>query len=204
MIVSELMKSDPATVAPETTVLDAARIMLALRVSGLPVVVAGHLAGMVTEGDLLRRPELDTATEKEGWLAGFFTPSRLAAAYVHTHGRLVGDVMTPTPISVTPETQLEEAAKLMMAKRIKRLPVEADDTGVRSYIEKELKNHSWTPKVGLHVHVTNHVVTLEGSIFSDAEREAVRLIAGNAPGVRAVVDHLVYVDPGSGMAFPAA
>jgi osmotically-inducible protein OsmY len=47
-------------------------------------------------------------------------------------------------------------------------------------------------------------VTLEGVVFSDAERKAVHVIAENAPGVREVIDSLVYVDAGSGMAFPAA
>jgi osmotically-inducible protein OsmY len=46
------------------------------------------------------------------------------------------------------------------------------------------------------------VVTLEGVIMSDEEHTAVRVIAENAVGVMSVEDHLVFVDPGSGMAFP--
>ncbi|MGO9818992.1 MAG: BON domain-containing protein [Acidocella sp.] len=46
------------------------------------------------------------------------------------------------------------------------------------------------------------MVTLDGTIFSDEERQAVIVIAENAPGVREVKDNLIFVDPGSGLAFP--
>jgi CBS domain-containing protein len=226
------MKPDPATVAPETYVVDAARIMLALHVSGLPVVEAGHLVGMITEGDLLRRNEIDTAPDETGWWRSFFTPSRLAEDYVHSHGRHVREVMSAKPVSVTPATPLAEAVTLLLEKKFKRLPVvqgdtlvgmlcradllgalvhkmialpkATDDAGAKAYIEKELASHSWTPKQGVRVQVRDHVAILEGSIFADAERQAVLVIAENAPGVAKVVDNLVYVDPGSGLAFPAA
>jgi CBS domain-containing protein len=233
MIAADLMTKNVVTVLPETTLADAARIMLAQRVSGLPVLDAeGHLVGVVTEGDLLRRAELGSEGEQPSWLKTFLVPSRLAEDYVHTHGRHVVEVMTENPIHVAPGTEIAEVAQLMHKKRIKRLPVvengalvgvisrsnllgalsrklietaakSSDDT-IGDYILGELKRERWAPKSGIRVHVQEKVVTLEGVIFSDAEHKAVKVIAENAPGVAAVDDRLVYIDPGSGMAFPTA
>ncbi|MDE1905725.1 MAG: CBS domain-containing protein, partial [Rhodospirillales bacterium] len=61
MLVHDLMTVNPVTVTPDALLVDAARLMLELRLSGLPVVdTVGELAGVITEGDLLRRPELGT------------------------------------------------------------------------------------------------------------------------------------------------
>ena len=55
MNVAELMNRNAVSVLPSTLVADAARIMLAHRISGLPVLdEQGHLVGIITEGDLIR------------------------------------------------------------------------------------------------------------------------------------------------------
>jgi CBS domain-containing protein len=232
MNVSELMSKTTIAVQPDTTVADAARIMLANHVSGLPVLdEQAHLVGVVTEGDLLRRAELGTDGKPAGWLAAFLLPSRAASDYVHTHGRHVSGVMSHNPVFVAPETALTEVAELMLRKHIKRLPVladgvlvgvisrtdllrvlarkliempeEASDAAIGAYIKDELALAHWAPRHGIRVAVKDHVVALEGTIFSDAERQAVVVIAENAPGVKTVREHLIFVDPGSGMAFPA-
>ncbi len=232
MIVAELMNRNSISVLPATLVADAARIMLAHRVSGLPVLdEQGHLAGIVTEGDLLRRAEIGTDGAQAGWLKSMLMPSAVAADYVHTHARHVSGVMTHNPVFVTPETQLEEAANLMLRKHIKRLPVlehgklvgiisrtdllrilarklintpaEASDESITNYIKSEINHAHWAPKSGLKITVAGRVVSLSGTIFSDEERQAVRCIAENAPGVTSVQDNLVFIDPGSGMSFPA-
>jgi CBS domain-containing protein len=232
MKVAALMSNKIVSVLPVTTVADAVRIMLANRVSGLPVIDAeNHLVGVITEGDLLRRAEISTDGKQPGWLKAFLFPSSAAAEYVHTHGRHVSEIMTRNPITVAPETELEEVAKLMLNKRIKRLPVvengflvgvisrsdllrvlarkliktpeECTDKAIGQYIKDELAHAHWAPKAGIRVEVHDKVVTIEGTIFSDEERQAVVVIAENAPGVREVNDNLVFVDPGSGIAFPA-
>jgi CBS domain-containing protein len=231
MNVSELMSRNTISVLPSTTVADAARIMLANRVSGLPVVdEAGALVGIVTEGDLLRRAEIGTNGHQAGWLKALLLPASVAADYVTTHSRHVSGVMTHSPVFVTPETDLAEVANLMLRKHIKRLPVlegheligvisrsdllrvlvrklietpgECTDESISAYIANELEKARWAPKSGLHITVRDKVVSLEGTIFSDEERQAVVVIAENAPGVTGVKDNLVFVDPGSGLAFP--
>jgi CBS domain-containing protein len=233
MIVGDLMTRELVTALPETSLADAARMMLARHVSGLPVVdKGGHLIGMVTEGDLLRRTELDTDGEAPNWLMAFLMPSRLADDYVKTHGRHVGEVMSLHPMTVTPQTSLETATGLMRRKHVKRLPVLEDgrlvgviarsdllkalalkliethgktnDKAIGEHIMETLARERWAPKSGIRVTVSNAVVDIEGVVFSDSERRAVMVIAETTPGVKDVTDHLVYVDPGSGMSIPAA
>src|SRR3978361_1135458 len=128
MIVADIMTKNVITVQPDTALADAARIMLDQHLSGLPVIDnAGRLVGLVTEGDLMRRAELDTQGAPVGWLRAFLMPASVAADYVRTHGRHVAEVMTRTPISVAPGTALADVAALMRAKRIKRLPVVEND-----------------------------------------------------------------------------
>lgn len=232
MNVSELMSKITISVQPATTLADAARIMLANHVSGLPVLdEQARLVGIVTEGDLLRRAELGTDGKPAGWLAAFLLPSRAASDYVLTHSRHVSGVMTHNPVFVAPETALAEVAELMLRKHIKRLPVlehgalvgvisrsdllrmlarklieipEAlSDAAIRAHIKSELSHAHWAPRHGIRVAVKDQVVAVEGTIFSDEERRAVLVIAENAPGVKSVRDNLTFVDPGSGMAFPA-
>jgi len=52
--VAECMTRDPMTIAPDATVLDAARTMLERKIGGLPVVADGRLVGVITESDLFR------------------------------------------------------------------------------------------------------------------------------------------------------
>jgi CBS domain-containing protein len=232
MFVSDLMKTEVIAVAPENTLADAARMMLAQRASGLPVVEGGRLVGIVTEGDLLRRVEIGTEGKKHSWLTAFFLPNSLASEYVHTHGRFVRDVMTPSPIAVTPDTGLTEVAEIMSHKHIKLLPVVENDrvvgvisrtdmlrvlarrlidtsgplteAQIRDNIVSTLAQEPWVPKSGIRVGVTGSVVHLEGTVFSSDEQHAVRVIAETSPGVTEVRDDLVFIDPGSGVAFPAA
>jgi CBS domain-containing protein len=53
--VSECMTHDPITIDPQSGLHEAARIMVARKIGGLPVVVGGQVVGIITESDLLRR-----------------------------------------------------------------------------------------------------------------------------------------------------
>lgn len=232
MFVSELMKCEPVTVQPDTTLADAARIMISQHASGLPVLEDGRLVGVVTEGDLLCRTEIQTNKKRHSWMRAFFLPGSLADEYVRTHGRYVRDVMTSPAISVAPTTPLADAANIMSERHIKRLPVVWRDklVGVISrtdllavlarhlietaapFTETDIKDHiltameqeSWAPKSGITIKVSGGVVDIDGVVVSDAERRAIRVIAETTPGVKEVRDHLVYVDPTSGMSIPVA
>ncbi len=127
MRVVELMTKDPINVWGNTTLADAARLMDQHHINGLPVLdEKNRLIGIITQGDLLRRPELGTEQQHTSWLAEFFLRSRLEDDYVHTHGRQVSEVMTPDPDFVSPDNELAEAAALMTKKHMKTLPVVRD------------------------------------------------------------------------------
>ena len=55
----------------------------------------------------------------------------------------------------------------------------------------------------LNVTVAEGVVDVWGTITNDDERRAICVIAENTPGVKAVHDHLVYVEPYSGTVIDA-
>ena len=68
MKAKDVMTSPVISVEPDASVLEAIRIMLQRRVSGLPVInKEGRVVGMLTEGDLLRREETGTQRRRPRW-----------------------------------------------------------------------------------------------------------------------------------------
>src|SRR5258708_379927 len=122
MIASDVMTRKVLSVAPDETVEHAANLMLRHGISGLFVVDAnGTLAGVVTEGDLLRRDEIGTERHRPWWLRVLVSPGRQALDFTRTHGRKVSDIMTPDVICVAPDTKLEDVVETMEKQRIKRV-----------------------------------------------------------------------------------
>lgn len=229
MKVKDVMTSPVISIEPETPVLQAVRIMLQRRISGLPVIGKdGRLAGMVTEGDFLRRAETGTERRRPRWLEYLVGPGRLADEYTHSHGRKVSEIMTVDPVTVTEETSLEEVVKLMEKRQIKRLPVvrgdevvgivsranlvhalagmarelkpvAVGDQGIRDRLVAELAKQPWAPVALIDVIVKEGIVDLWGTITDERERQAIIVAAENVPGVKRVNDHLAWVDALSGM-----
>ena len=233
MKAQDVMSRPVFFIAPTDPVSRAIRIMLQNHVSGLPVIDAhGHLQGMITEGDLLRRAETGTQRQRPRWIAFFAGPGRLAEEYVRTHGRKVSEIMTADPATVTEATPLEEVVSVMEKRRIKRVPVmqgdrvvgiisranllyalaglargarptSLDDKTIRDRLFAELQTQSWAPTGSLNVIVRDGVVELWGVITDERERQATIVAAENIPGVKRVDDHLAWVDPMSGMVVEA-
>jgi osmotically-inducible protein OsmY len=76
------------------------------------------------------------------------------------------------------------------------------DAEIRKQILAEIDQQPWGPRASVDVLVTNGVVVLKGTITDERERPALRVAAENVPGVRAVHDRLVWVDPVSGIVIP--
>lgn len=226
MRAADLMSRNIVSARPEMPVAQAAGYMLQYRISGLPVLDSSdRLVGILSEGDLLRRPELGTDRKRPRWAELLLSPGTLAQEYVRSHGRRVADVMTPDPVTVGPDASLEEIVSLMNEHRIKRVPVvqegalvgivsRADilrafsaalsqksddehlaDTVVRDRILSELKSQSWSPIALINVSVDHGIVDLWGTLLDERERAAIRVAVENIAGVREVRDHLVYVEP---------
>lgn len=116
MLVRETMTRNPITIKPETTVPDASRVMRERKVRRLPVLDAqGRLVGIVSQNDL-RHVAPSPATTLAVWEI-----SELVAKIT------VAQIMTREVVTVSGDTPLEEAARLMADHRISGLPVMEDN-----------------------------------------------------------------------------
>ncbi len=233
MIVADVMTRNVITIAPDATVEEAVNIMLSRHISGLFVVdKAGDLAGVVTEGDLLRRDELGTQRNRSWWLRLLASPARQALDFTQANGRHVRDVMTEDVLSIGQDAPLEDVVATMEKHRIKRLPVTADgrvvgvvsradllraligrerhaepmatdDRTIRTTILAALEAQSWAPATTLNVTVTEGIVDVWGTITNEQERRGIRVVVENTAGVKEVHDHLVYIEPYTGMVIDA-
>jgi CBS domain-containing protein len=206
----QIMTRSVITIAPDATILEAARTMLRHHVSGLPVVdAAGKLLGIVSEGDFIRRGEIGTPRKRGRWLKVLLGDS--AVDYVREHGRRVSDVMTSDPITVTEDATLEEIVDAMETNGVKRLPVmkdgrlvgqvsranlmqavaslareipdpTADDDHIRSRVIAAIDKNDWSP-FGLNVIVRDGIVHLSGMITDERSRQASVVAAQNVAGV---------------------
>jgi CBS domain-containing protein len=231
MRAADIMSRNLVTATPSMALEEAVQLMLSHRISGLPVLDSrGALVGIVTEGDLLRRPETSTERQLSWWRAVLLGTQRLAEQYVHTHARRVEEVMTRDLVSITPSTPLAEVVALMEARGIKRLPVLQDgnlvgivsradllralerflamqrssdsvacqDSELRRRLLRQLEAQRWVPAALVDIGVQEGVVELRGFILNEGQREALRVLAENTPGVRHVIDNLVWMEPYSG------
>lgn len=229
MKISDVMTPDVATVEPDDSVARAVGVMIDRRVSGVPVVDGQRrLRGILTESDLLRRAELDTTQKRPRWLEFLIGTGQLAREYVHAHARRVEEVMTDEVITATPDTDLGDAVRLMERKRIRRLPIVEDgvlvgivsradlvralarllddativvrpDAVIADDIRRAMADAPWSGHSGVTVAVSGGVVTLDGVIVDERQREALRVLAENVSGVVRVVDKIVWIEPETGV-----
>lgn len=125
---SDIMTADPFTVTPDVPVTDAAHIMTERRVGALPVLGPdGSLVGIVTEGDLIMQDVKVHFPTYLHLLGGFiFYPGstdRFETELKKAVGATVDDVMTREPVTVAPDTSIEDVATLMVDRDMSRLPV---------------------------------------------------------------------------------
>jgi CBS domain-containing protein len=216
----DIMTSKVLTVGPDTDVREVARLLVENSISGVPVAgPGGALVGIVTEGDLMRRSEIETERSRSWWLRFFQTPDSVATEFVKSHARKVADVMTRNVISVGPDTPLREIATTLEGHRIKRVPVLRDgklvgivsranlvqalaslpaaagkagrrsDESIREAIEDKLREQAGGRDL-INVVIQNGTVDLWGFVDSDVKKKAARVVAEGTPGIRKVNDHL--------------
>jgi CBS domain-containing protein len=230
--VKDIMTINVISIGADESIAKAASLMLQNRISGLPVVdQEGELVGMVTEGDFLRRGELGTQRRRPKWLEFIVGPGKLAEDYVRASGRKVEDVMTPDPWTISEDDSLEAVVEMMERHRIKRLPVTrgdrmvgivsranlmhalatvardlpppaGGDSAIRANILAAITKQDWAPHI--NVIVKDGVAELRGVVTDDRERQGLVVAAENVAGVKKVHDHLVWVEPISGLAFPSS
>ncbi|HEV8679963.1 MAG TPA: CBS domain-containing protein [Stellaceae bacterium] len=193
---------------------------------------SGAVVGVVTEGDLLRRAETGTERRRARWVEFLISPGRLARDYANANACKAGEVMTEDVAAVQPGDPLADVVALMERRHIKRVPViddgrlvgivsranlvralvdnlpkpaeagVASDAEIHERILAEIARQPWGPRASVDVRVKGGIVELYGSITDDRERTALQVVAENIPGVKAVHDNLVWVEPISGLVIP--
>jgi len=96
--VSSAMTMNPVTVTPDTDVIDAAKIMLEKKISGLPVLEGGDLVGIITK-------------------------STMTKLCIKVRNVAVSQIMTENPLTVSPYERITNVRRIMLEKGISSLPV---------------------------------------------------------------------------------
>jgi CBS domain-containing protein len=218
----KVMSRPVVTVPADATVWSAADILLGARISAAPVVDPdGRMIGIVSEADLMNRPELGTVPGRS-WLQRLLADeAMLARDYTRSYSHRVTDVMTRDVVAAPETAELGEIASLMQRHGIKRVPIVRDgkvlgivsranllqgllareprpiggtaqDADLRESVWKELGKHPWGSGVG-NVVVESGVVHLWGQTRSASVKEAVRVAVENVPGVKRVASNIVVL-----------
>jgi CBS-domain-containing membrane protein len=208
--VRDVMSTDIAVVGPDTPYREIVEVLAARRVSGVPVVdESDHVLGVVSEADLLYKVER----------AGQHGPPRIferhgqRAARTKAAGDVAKELMTAPAVTVRAEDSVPYAAKVMEAKRVKRLPVvhehgrlvgivsradllmvhlRPDEDILREIAEEVLERALWIDPGLASVDVDEGVVTLAGRLDRRSTAVIAVRLAEAVPGVVDVVDELEY------------
>ena len=221
MKAADVMATKVITVRPDTPVATIAEVLLANRISAVPVVNDKDvLVGIVSEGDLIHRVEAGTERHRSWWLELLTGKETLAHEFVMSHARKAADVMTRPVISVQADTPLGDIAALLEKHRIKRVPVASngkivgivsranliqalvnlnrprtetsvDDLTLHSNILEQLRSKAWVDPSKISILVNNGSVELWGIVDSETEKNAIRVAVEVTPGVRQVANKLV-------------
>jgi CBS domain-containing protein len=104
--ISEVMTSNPRTVGSSTSVLEAARLMKTEDVGSVPILDDERLIGVITDRDIA---------------------IRVAAEGKDAQSTTVGEIASRDVVTIDPQQNLDEAARLMAQHQVRRLPVVEED-----------------------------------------------------------------------------
>lgn len=123
----DIMTKEIISVHPDTEVVQAAGLMLEHHINGLPVVDKDEcLKGIICQSDLVTQQKKIPLPSFFIMLDSFFpisSPKHIEKELKKIAAVTVGEAMTPDPVTVGPETSLEDIATLMVKNNIHTLPV---------------------------------------------------------------------------------
>lgn len=206
MLVRDVMTRGCVSVTPETPLKEVAALLVAHRISGVPVVdAAGAVVGVVSEGDFLRKEAAEPAP-RHAWtrlLGGEEAPDAAVAT-------TAGDLMSRPALTIEGGRTLASAAGLMATRGVNRLPVLEDGRlvgivtradVVRAYVRSDADllraaAHAVHAVDGLRVvEVREGVAVLSGTVADEALAVAVRAVVAGIDGMVAVDDRQVSWTP---------
>ncbi len=207
MIIRDLMTTDLITVGPETSLKEAARRMLQAGISGLLVTDDERLVGIITEADFVSA-EAGRGKRKRAGLLRFL----IRDEGVPSEERSVGDVMTTDVMTVSPDAEHVEAARLMHLTGVKRLPVveEGELVGLvsrsdvlRSFVrpdqdiideigDRVMRKVMWVDPKRVSIGCEEGNVTLVGNLETRSDVELLVELASRVDGVASLKSELRY------------
>ena len=123
----DIMTREVITISPETEIAQAAQLLLTNRINGVPVVNdAGELVGILCQSDLIIQQKNIPIPSLFTLLDGFIpltSSKKLDREVEKIAATKVEDAMTANPVTVNPDTGIEEIAALMVEKSYHTLPV---------------------------------------------------------------------------------
>ncbi len=212
MRVKDVMTRDVVTVRPGASLKEAARVLVEMKISGLPVVdSAGRLVGVLSEADVLVR---DDARSGGGGSLGWLLDPVDIAHRLRLGARAVGEAMTQPPIAIDANRSTAAAADLMITHGVNRLPVVEDgalvgivtradlvrafarsDAEIAREIREDVVARSmWLDKRSVQVSVEGGDVVLAGKLDRRSEAEALPALVARVPGVIDVHSDLTWAE----------
>ncbi len=219
----DVMSSEVISIGLDSTVGEAAELLVRHGISAVPVVDKGRLVGIVSDGDLLRRYEIGTPDRPRSWWLRLITENAtLAKEYIKTHSVHLSDVMSKHVTTVTEHTAVSEIADLFERRHIKRMPVMRDSriVGIVSRSDlvkmladanKPLPSPPLVDDATLRAQILNALkhedwagncsvtvfqggVTITGIYETDADRAALLVLVENVAGVREIDDRRMRLE----------
>jgi CBS domain-containing protein len=203
MKVRDLMTSEVVAVTPDTTLRDAASVLVERRISGVPVVDdANSVVGVLSEADILVKAGGAAARNRLlGWL---FEPD--VAVEDKIRAETVAEAMSAPALTIASHRPVHEAAKLMISESVNRLPVVDDgrlvgivtradvvraftrsDAEIADEIAGEiLRRTLWLEPGRITTTVVDGHVTLEGEVETPSDAEVLPVLVARVPGVVSV------------------
>lgn len=212
MKIKDVMTTEVLTVREDTPFKDVVELLLEHRVSGVPVVDAdGHLAGLVTEADLMSKEAFDLR-HRRPLAAVVELISGTALWSGKASGLTAGEIMTERVVVVEPGDDVRMAARRMLDMGVKRLPVvehgrlvgivsrqdllrifHRSDAGIAAELDAKLANPLYAPEDhAVTGFVTDGVVTLNGQVTFAGEVPVVEGLASHIAGVVHVDSQVTY------------
>ena len=124
---TDIMTTEVITISPDTEIAQAAKLLLKNRINGVPVIDdAGKLVGILCQSDLIIQQKNIPIPSLFTLLDGFIpltSSKKLDKEVEKIAATRVADAMTSDPVTLNPDTGIEEVAALMVEKSYHTLPV---------------------------------------------------------------------------------
>jgi len=203
MKVRDLMSVEVLTTTPEAPLKEAAALLAERRISGVPVVDGnGAVVGVLSEADILVKT--GGALPRSGLLGWLLEPDFDLQDKIGA--RTAGEAMSAPAVTITPGRQVHDAAALMIAESVNRLPVVEDgalvgiltradvvraftrtDAEIADEIREEiLRRTLWLEPGAVSMDVVEGAVQIEGEVETEADAELLPVFVARVPGVVSV------------------